>query len=64
MAKKKRGRWVWPIELRVKAKGKNLEFTFRVPAENVHEVFPQIERFKTRTKGMKRSIEQLTKDMR
>jgi hypothetical protein len=61
MAKKRRGRYVPVWNVRVKAKGKNLELTFRIPAEAVREVSRHIQRFVERTKSVKRSKAQLSK---
>jgi hypothetical protein len=51
---KKRGRYVPVWSLHVKSKGKNLELTFRIPAEAAGEIFPHIERFVKKTKNVKR----------
>ena len=57
MAKKRRGRYVEVMEMHVESKSKNLQLMFRIPAESMREVFPQIERFVKGTKDVKRAQE-------
>lgn len=60
MAKSRRGRYVEVSSMHIESKGKNLLITFRIPAEAVREVLPHIERFRERTRKVKRAKTKLT----
>ena len=62
VAKKRRGRQVPVRNVRVRSKGKNLELTFRVPAEAVREIFPHIQRFVQKTRNVKGPTEDQRSD--